>query len=77
MREVADGMIEYFKKWIETYDRVESLKEKCVNKHDKCVFWASIGECTKNPGYMENDCMLACQNCGKLLQTPDNENEPS
>ena len=20
-----------------------------INKHDKCVFWASIKECTKNP----------------------------
>jgi len=77
MREVADGMVEYFKKWIETYDRVESLKEKCINQHDKCVFWASIGECTKNPGYMENECILACQMCSKLLQTPDKENESS
>jgi len=75
MREFADGMIEYFKKWIETYDGIESLKEKCINKHDKCVFWASIGECAKNPGYMENDCMLACQSCSKLLQTPDGENQ--
>ena len=49
MREVNDEMEGYFRKWIVDYDHVESLKEQCVNKHDKCVFWASIGECTKNP----------------------------
>jgi len=71
MKVLADDMEKYFKKWIVTYDHVESLKEKCMNQHDKCVFWASIGECTKNPGYMQTDCMLACQICEKLLGTPD------
>jgi len=71
MRDLADDMEDYFRKWIETNDHSEKLKEKCINKHDKCVFWASIKECMKNPGYMENNCMLACQKCDKLLATPD------
>jgi hypothetical protein len=68
MRVVASDMETYMKEWIRYYEDVPSLKEKCMNRHDKCVFWASIQECKKNPGYMENDCMLACQKCEKLLE---------
>lgn len=68
MRVVASDMENYMKEWIRYYEDVPSLKEKCMNRHDKCVFWASIQECKKNPGYMENDCMLACQKCEKLLE---------
>ena len=72
---VVSEMEEYLKEWIEKYDHLELLKQQCINKHDKCVFWASIEECVKNPGYMENDCMLACKQCEKLLGTPPAINE--
>lgn len=75
MKKVASDMENYMKGWIVLYDHIESLKEKCINKHDKCVFWASIGECKKNPGFMETDCMLACQVCEKLLATPQSKSE--
>merc|ERR1719356_308771 len=65
MIEVARNMDQYLSKWLVT-NKEESLREKCQNKHDKCVFWASIGECRKNPTYMINDCMLACQACDTL-----------
>mmetsp|Transcript_22120 Transcript_22120/g.48103 ORF Transcript_22120/g.48103 Transcript_22120/m.48103 type:complete len:212 (-) Transcript_22120:345-980(-) len=75
MKGVANSMENYLKHWIMAYEHVESLKERCTNKHDKCVFWASIGECMKNPGYMESDCILACQVCSKLLETPESKTE--
>ena len=42
------------------------LRDLCINKDSKCAFWASIGECDVNPGYMKIDCALACQSCDKL-----------
>jgi glutathione peroxidase-family protein len=31
-----------------------------VDTHDNCAYWASIGECTKNPGYMLTNCKKSC-----------------
>lgn len=41
-------------------------KYKCVDKHDTCGHWASIGECDANPGYMHLNCAVSCDSCGKL-----------
>jgi len=43
------------------------LKEECKNKHESCAFWATIGECQKNPGYMNVSCAPVCQSCEYLL----------
>lgn len=32
----------------------------CVYDREECRFWASLGECEKNPGYMEAACSAAC-----------------
>lgn len=29
-----------------------------------CKYWASIGECEKNPGFMGNACPKSCNTCG-------------
>ena len=44
----------------ETFDKVRDL---CRNKHEFCSFWSSIGECEKNPSYMQTNCGPACQTC--------------
>ncbi|KAL9179310.1 hypothetical protein ACHAXT_008600 [Thalassiosira profunda] len=72
MKDTDDSMMEYLRRWIIT-DVPESLKQKCVNKQEKCLFWSSIGECAINPGFMEDECILACQKCEKLLETPPSE----
>ena len=40
----------------------------CNNFHQHCNFWASSGECTKNPSWMEPNCALACHKCASLPQ---------
>ena len=30
------------------------------DEHDSCAYWASTGECTKNPGYMLVSCKASC-----------------
>lgn len=36
-------------------------QDKSINHHESCEFWASVGECTKNPNYMLNYCAPACR----------------
>ena len=31
-----------------------------VDKHDSCTYWASVGECEKNKGYMIKNCEFSC-----------------
>ena len=37
----------------------------CVDGNDTCEHWASLGECKKNPAYMESACRLSCGVCKK------------
>lgn len=39
------------------------LVEECKNKHESCAFWATLGECQNNPGYMNVSCAPVCQSC--------------
>jgi len=39
------------------------LAADCVNTNELCAFWASLGECENNPGFMTKGCKLACQVC--------------
>lgn len=45
----------------------EDIKDKaaagCEDLHRNCVFWESIGECTKNPKYMLLHCKKSCKAC--------------
>ena len=49
-----------------TQPSMERFRSICINKERRCAFWASIGECDVNPGYMKIDCALACQSCDHL-----------
>lgn len=35
----------------------------CADRHENCPYWAGIGECDKNPGYMHSACKLSCKRC--------------
>ncbi|TMS34690.1 hypothetical protein L596_002228 [Steinernema carpocapsae] len=41
-----------------------STEEKeCIDKHDLCKFWSSIGECDSNKEWMEDNCQISCNVC--------------
>ena len=35
----------------------------CIDTDIQCAYWASQGECQKNPGYMLTSCPLSCNQC--------------
>ena len=49
-----------------------TCKGTCENGHPDCEFWASIGECDVNPGYMWEYCKLSCGTCDRKLDIPKN-----
>jgi len=62
---VIDRMYEYLNHDM-FLSNMTRLRDLCVNKDSQCAFWASVGECDVNPGYMKVECALACQSCDKL-----------
>ena len=48
----------------ETKDRtLEDNLLKCIDNHENCDFWASLGECSNNAPYMRKNCMKSCRLC--------------
>ena len=37
-------------------------RKTCKDRLEDCRYWASIGECDKNPGFMKRSCCLSCTN---------------
>lgn len=44
-------------------------QDKLQDLHESCDFWASVGECEKNPGYMLTSCSLSCDKYQTLADT--------
>jgi hypothetical protein len=44
----------------------------CADGNNLCKFWASAGECNKNPFYMKPTCQQSCGSCGCTVQTAPN-----
>lgn len=49
------------------YMSQEDIDTHCKDKSDKCEFWKSIGECTKNPSYLFQNCAKTCDACWASL----------
>jgi len=45
-------------------------QQGCVDIDDLCPFWASVGECDRNPYYMYSHCCLSCAMTGKMKTYP-------
>lgn len=40
-----------------------NMLEWCTNEHEECAYWALLGECKANPGYMLRSCAPVCNSC--------------
>lgn len=52
----------------ENAERNVQTLQRCLNKHELCTHWWSIGECLSNPGFMSQECSPACQTCETIVQ---------
>nr|XP_006819343.1 PREDICTED: uncharacterized protein LOC102810139 [Saccoglossus kowalevskii] len=41
----------------------------CIDLNPNCAYWASIGECQKNPEYMLQSCKKSCDQCEEGITT--------
>mmetsp|Transcript_13422 Transcript_13422/g.26542 ORF Transcript_13422/g.26542 Transcript_13422/m.26542 type:complete len:326 (-) Transcript_13422:478-1455(-) len=48
------------------------LQQQCADNNESCGWWASQGECQRNPRYMLSNCALSCDVC-----TPADTTQPS
>jgi hypothetical protein len=62
---IADAQ-DYVANVVAKDDKLNPLLELCKNNHESCAFWAVIGECEKNPGYMKTKCAPVCRSCDQL-----------
>ena len=62
--------LDYMKNHIHAEKPTHNLDEEtinaCVNDHESCAFWATIGECENNPAYMVTKCAPSCLSCHKI-----------
>ena len=57
---------EYIDEVVNVEDKYKPVRDLCANKHESCAFWAILGECEKNPGYMQVNCAPVCNSCEQL-----------
>lgn len=44
----------------------DEIATECLNRNELCAFWAAIGECEANPGFMQLQCAPVCKSCEQL-----------
>ncbi|CAL4117687.1 unnamed protein product, partial [Meganyctiphanes norvegica] len=42
----------------------------CNDRHQSCRSWSDIGECQKNPNFMNDNCKKSCNNCPSAVVNP-------
>lgn len=63
--DVLFEMVRYLREEVLVEEGYENMYRQCINQHELCAFWASVGECKNNPAYMGSSCMLACKKCSQ------------
>eukprot|EP00977_Amphora_coffeiformis_P022285 scaffold10723_cov164-Amphora_coffeaeformis.AAC.13 len=48
-------------------EEFRKVRTTCQNQHALCTFWAMLGECDKNPKYMQIECAPSCFSCDQLI----------
>ena len=58
---------QYFQTEVAIQSKYDPVRNHCLNEDAMCTYWATIGECDKNPSYMRTHCAPACLSCHLLL----------
>lgn len=54
---------EYMYNTVYVDPQFDQVRKDCQLRHENCLYWATLGECTKNKNYMTTTCAPACQSC--------------
>uniref|UniRef100_A0A6U3TZM8 ShKT domain-containing protein n=1 Tax=Ditylum brightwellii TaxID=49249 RepID=A0A6U3TZM8_9STRA len=68
VRHILRQMENYFQNEVLSKPQYESVRGRCKNMNELCAFWASVGECESNRGFMLTNCAASCRLC-LLLHT--------
>ena len=63
MREVVEP---YMYNQVYVNETFREVRAECKLRNELCTYWATIGECEKNPNFMQTNCAPACQSCLNL-----------
>jgi prolyl 4-hydroxylase len=66
VKERLSAAQDYLKNVVSPDPKLRPLLEGCKLNHENCAFWAALGECENNPGYMKMKCAPVCQSCDQL-----------
>ncbi|KAL7464110.1 hypothetical protein ACHAXS_004444 [Conticribra weissflogii] len=61
--DVMTHMHNYFEEEVISRPEYDYVRGRCQNHHELCAFWASVGECENNRGFMVGNCAAACRLC--------------
>merc|ERR1719273_170376 len=64
-QEVIDLSIDYYFKVFSNPEN-DDIRDRCINNHGLCSFWAAHKQCDIQFEYMQSNCPLACQKCEEL-----------
>ncbi|KRY93247.1 putative tyrosinase-like protein tyr-3, partial [Trichinella pseudospiralis] len=53
------------------YGPPAGMQDTCPDLLITCAFWASQGECSKNPYWMKPNCQRSCNSCGATVSSID------
>lgn len=64
---VLTEMVRYLREEVLVEPGYDDMYRECKNHHELCAFWAGLysDECSKNPDYMLQNCILACKKCSE------------
>lgn len=66
LSKAVKNMTEYYMYDIIKKEEYIGVRDLCKNKHEKCAYFALLGECKNNLNYMNKNCALACRTCDQL-----------
>jgi prolyl 4-hydroxylase len=61
--DVIRQMVDYMENSDEFMALPAKIQDNCKNNNELCSFWAAIGECEANVGFMKIQCAPACRTC--------------
>jgi len=66
VRQTVDYMRNYIHAENPTHKLGVDIIKACTNNDKLCAFWAAIGECEKNAGFMTTKCAPSCRTCAEI-----------